>query len=163
MTLRPVGDDLHITAAHEMAHVLMWEHYVPGLVERVVTDRDEDGNGPYVERKAWDSPRSVTIGDLVACEMAGWAAEQIAGEDSDIAEQRAGHDIQDAMNVFLKDVPSEDNKRAYILGGLATASAFLKEPSNTDKHKRLIELFLRRHPDNIDGEEVRRELEGVNH
>ena len=95
--------------------------------------------------------------------MAGWAAEQIAGEDNDIAEQRAGHDIQDAMNVFLKDVPPEDNKRAHILGGLLAASAFLREPSNTERHKRLIELFLRRHPDNIDGEEVRRELAGGSH
>ena len=68
-TAPPLG--LYITAAHEMAHALMWEHFVPGLVERVVTDRDEDGNGPYVERKAWDSPQSVT---LVTLSLAKWQA-----------------------------------------------------------------------------------------
>jgi hypothetical protein len=144
-----------VTAAHEMAHALLFEHFFPGSVEYVITDPthiDNDGvKGTYVKLAPGDYDKH----NLVVGMMAGWAAEEMLGEPH--AEMHSSDDINYILNKLPDGMPS-DVKWKCIREGVKEATNLLSEPSNAEKHEQLIALFLKRRLDRIAGEEVRAEL-----
>lgn len=146
-----------VTAAHEMAHALMWEHFYPNSVEYVITDphhTDERGvRGVYVKV----APGKYQKDDLFVANMAGWAAEETLGEP--LAKVHCSDDIDYVTEKVLDEIPQSEDKGKYILAAVERAKNFLSDPANKEKHNRLIKLFLKRRLSRIEGEEIRAEIQ----